>query len=88
VPPPGVGFTTLVLPRAAYIPQSGNAVARAIARGSVDLERAGLAQTTMATVEVVAGVARQRAGRRLSFKIRREHGQSSTDTDDARTARA
>jgi NADPH:quinone reductase-like Zn-dependent oxidoreductase len=82
-PAPGNGYTTLVLPRASYVPKSGDQVARAIARGSVDLARAGIAQTTMATVEVVAGVARKRAGRSLSFRMRAPFRRDSSSSSPA-----
>ena len=49
------GYTTLTLPRAAYTPANPW---RALGGGRVDLARDGKAQTTMASVEIVRGVAR------------------------------
>jgi hypothetical protein len=59
------GFTSLVLPRAAY---SGSSKSKARSKlgfgfgvlggGEVDLTKGGMAQTTMATVEVVRGIAK------------------------------
>lgn len=62
------GFTSLVLPRAAY---SGSSKSKTRSKlglgfgvlggGEVDLTKGGMAQTTMATVEVVRGIAKASA---------------------------
>ncbi|KAH9950049.1 hypothetical protein B0H21DRAFT_687479 [Amylocystis lapponica] len=67
------GYTSLTLPRANYTNSKG----KAMAEGRVDLVRAGVAQTSMATVEVVRGAAaaaggsltRPRPQRRGSFPL-------------------
>ena len=58
------GYTSLVLPRAAYpIPAKSKASSRlgfgfgVLGGGEVDLTKGGMAQTTMASVEVVQGIA-------------------------------
>jgi NADPH:quinone reductase-like Zn-dependent oxidoreductase len=67
-PTPPSGYTALTLPRAGYSPASQGSVARRLGKGSVDLARSGKAQTVMATVEVVAGIA-EREGRRGVGKV-------------------
>lgn len=59
------GFTSLVLPRAAYSSSSKSKVRSklgfgfgVLGGGEVDLTKGGMAQTTMATVEVVRGIAK------------------------------
>ena len=63
------GYTSLTLPRASYKPADP---AQTLASGKVDLARDGRAQVTMASVEVVRGVASSSAfrtlGRRLSIR--------------------
>ncbi|KAI0699853.1 hypothetical protein BC835DRAFT_508071 [Cytidiella melzeri] len=66
------GYTGLTLPRAAY---SGNGKAET-GDGKIDLVRMGLAQSSMATVEVTRGVAAQNGGsdarkkrRHFSFQL-------------------
>lgn len=56
------GYTSLVLPRAAYTPGK-NPIS-----SSVDLTRSGLAQTTMSTISVIKGGAVVQGQRRLSFR--------------------
>ena len=50
---PANGYTGLTLPHAGY----SNAKGKAAAEGHVDLVRAGVAQSSMATIEVIRGVA-------------------------------
>ncbi|KAI0829313.1 hypothetical protein BC628DRAFT_1315119 [Trametes gibbosa] len=51
--PPNGGYTGLTLPHAGY----SNAKGKATAEGHVDLVRAGVAQSSMCTIEVIRGVA-------------------------------
>ncbi|OCH95889.1 hypothetical protein OBBRIDRAFT_442048 [Obba rivulosa] len=51
--PPANGYTSLTLPRAGY----ANLKGKALGEGHVDLVRAGVAQSSMATIEVVRGAA-------------------------------
>ncbi|KAH7105427.1 hypothetical protein BKA62DRAFT_689670 [Auriculariales sp. MPI-PUGE-AT-0066] len=68
---PGVssatGYTSLVLPLAAYTPSKNPA--QTLASNTVDLPRSGIAQTTMATISITkngASQASSRASKRLS----------------------
>ncbi|TFY61022.1 hypothetical protein EVJ58_g4771 [Rhodofomes roseus] len=67
-----VGYTSLTLPHAAYTGKSG----KTRLDGQVDLVRSGKAQSSMATVEIVRGVAASvgssplsKTRRRLSFSV-------------------
>ncbi|KAI0313255.1 hypothetical protein OF83DRAFT_1175845 [Amylostereum chailletii] len=55
----GAGYTSLTPPRAGYTPADPR---RTLAGGRIDLARDGRAQVTMATVEVVRGVAEATTG--------------------------
>ncbi|KAF7799074.1 hypothetical protein EIP86_010304 [Pleurotus ostreatoroseus] len=74
--PNGNGYSTLTLPRATY---SGNGKVSGFVDGKLDLVRAGIAHSSMATVEVTRGVAqaspssdvkRKRRAMSLSFSLK------------------
>ncbi|GBE79129.1 hypothetical protein SCP_0203260 [Sparassis crispa] len=65
---PPTGYTSLTLPRANYANETG----KAMRDGKVDLVRAGVAQSSMATIEVVRGASlavRSRPGNRRGFSL-------------------
>ncbi|KZT74533.1 hypothetical protein DAEQUDRAFT_660618 [Daedalea quercina L-15889] len=78
-----VGYTSLTLPHAAYTGKSG----KTRLDGHVDLVRSGKAQSSMATIEIVRGVASSvgssplaKTRRRLSFSIGKNKRDKESET--------